>query len=199
MISKLFRVITLLPIAYWIYLPFFGDLGADPAKTLNHLCGEFGLYYIILNLLIGALINFKFKWPSGLRFLLINRRWLGVLSFFILVAHVALYFTMEAFEFQAIEQMYTKNYLIVGSLAFFMIFLMALTSNDFSVRKLGAKRWKRFHRIVYFASLLFTIHIMMIEKADLVKYGIVLGSLWAVQIFRLGFVIRNRVLKARAT
>lgn len=195
MVSKLFRVITLLPIVYWLYLVFGGDLGADPAKSLNHKTGEIALYYIILNLLVGVLISFRFKWPTNLRFVLLNRRWLGVLSFLILVAHVVFYFFMESFEFQAVEQLYTKNYLIAASLAFLMLLVLAATSNDFSVRKIGAKNWKRMHRIVYVASFFFSMHILLIEKADLKKYGVILGSLWIFQLGRLIYVVASRKTK----
>ena len=185
MISNIFRFFLFWPIAYWIYLICCGNLGADPAKSLNHKAGEIVLYYIILNLLIGLLIDFKFKFPKYLRFLLQNRRFLGVVSFLILVFHIFLYFTMESFEFKAVEQIYTKTYLIFATLAFIILMVLTVTSNDYSVKKLSIKKWKRLHRIVYLASLFFSIHILLIEKADLVKYGLILGLLWLAQGVRL--------------
>lgn len=186
MISNLFRFILLWPIVYWIYLIFFGDLGADPAKGLNHKAGEIVLYYILLNLAIGVLIDFKVRFPKYTRFLLLNRRYLGVLSFVVLLFHVFLYFAMESFEFKAVEQIYTKTYLIFASLAFIILTTLAVTSNDYSVKKLSMRKWKMLHRTVYLASLFFSIHIMLIEKTDLVKYGIILGCLWLVQFTRFG-------------
>jgi len=187
MLSNIFRFLLLVPGFYWTYLILFSDLGADPAKNLNHKAGEIALYYILLNLLLGILIGFKVKFPVKLRFLLLNRRYLGVLSFLVLVFHVFLYFAMESFEAQAIEQIFTKNYLIFGSLAFSILLILAFTSNDFSVRRLTIKVWKRLHRFVYLASLFFSIHILLIEKADLIKYGLILGTLWLLQISRFIF------------
>lgn len=189
MLSNLFRILLLCPAAYWIYLIFFGQLGADPAKSLNHASGEMALYYIISNLLIGILISFKVRFSTRLRFLLLNRRYLGVISFLILVFHVFLYFTMESFEFKAIEQLYTKVYLIFASLAFFILLVLALTSNDYSVRKLSIKKWKRLHRSIYLASAFFSVHILLIEKADLVKFGIILGLLWMTQGVRFLYLL----------
>lgn len=168
-----------------MYLILLTDLGADPAKNLNHKAGEVALYYVLLNLLIGILIGFKVKFPIKLRFLLLQRRYLGVLSFFILVFHVFLYFAMESFEPKAIEQLLTKDYLIFGGLAFFILLIMALTSNDFSVRKLTNRIWKRLHRFVYLASFFFMAHILLIEKTDLIKYGILFAMLWLLQAARL--------------
>jgi methionine sulfoxide reductase heme-binding subunit len=187
MLSNIFRFLLLVPGFYWTYLILFSDLGADPAKNLNHKAGEIALYYILLNLLLGILIGFKVKIPIKLRFLLLNRRYLGVLSFLVLVFHVFLYFAMESFEAQAIEQIFTKNYLIFGSLAFSILLILAITSNDFSVRRLTNKVWKRLHRFIYLASLFFSIHILLIEKADLIKYGLILGMLWLLQISRFLF------------
>lgn len=185
MVSNIFRFLLLLPGFYWTFLIFFSDLGADPAKNLNHKAGEIALYYILLNLVLGALIGFKVKFPIKLRFLLLNRRYLGVLSFLILIFHVFLYFAMESFGPQAIEQIFTKNYLICGSLAFMILAVLAITSNDWSVKKLTVKKWKRLHRFVYLASFFFSVHILLIEKSDLIKYGLILGGLWLLQISRL--------------
>lgn len=189
MISNIFRILLLLPGGYWVFLIFFSDLGADPAKSLNHKAGEVALYYILLNLILGILIAFKIKWPVKLRFLLLNRRYLGVLSFLILIFHVFLYFAMESFEPQAIEQIYTKNYLICASIAFMILMALAVTSNDYSVRKLKLRNWKRLHRFVYVASFFFSVHILLIEKTDLVKYGLILGTLWLLQAARVIFLI----------
>jgi len=185
MVSNIFRILLLLPGAYWIFLIFFSDLGADPAKSLNHKAGEIALYYILLNLILGILIGFKVKWPIKLRFLLLNRRYLGVLSFLVLIVHVFLYFAMESFEPQAVEQIFTKNYLISASIAFMILMALAVTSNDYSVRKLKLRNWKCLHRFVYVASFFFSVHILLIEKTDLVKYGIILGILWLLQVARL--------------
>lgn len=197
MISNIFRIFLFWPIAYWFYLIFWGNLGADPAKSLNHKAGEIVLYYIILNLVIGLLIDFKFRFPKYLRFFLQNRRFLGLLSFFILIFHVFLYFAMESFEFKAVEQIYTKTYLIFATLAFLIMGVLAVTSNDYSVKKLSMKKWKRLHRTVYLASLFFSIHILLIEKADLFKYGLILGLLWFAQASRLLFkLLKNKENKA---
>lgn len=187
MLSNIFRILLLVPGFYWGYLILFSDLGADPAKNLNHKAGEVALYYILFNLLVGVLIGFRVKLPVNLRFLLTNRRYLGILSGLILVIHIFMYFAMESFEPQAVEQIFSKTYLTFGSLAFLIIFALAITSNDFSVRKLKIKVWKRLHRFIYLASLLFSIHILLIEKTDLVKYGILLGGLWVLQTIRFVF------------
>jgi sulfoxide reductase heme-binding subunit YedZ len=155
MLSKLFRILLLMPIFYWLYLIFSGHLGADPAKSLNHKTGEVTLYYILLNLLIGLLISFQFRWNQKLKFLLTSRRFLGLTSFVFLLFHTLLYFVMESFEFKAVEQIYTKTYLICATLAFLILLALAMTSNDYSVKKMKLKNWKRLHSLVYLTSFFF--------------------------------------------
>ncbi|MGE3758848.1 MAG: sulfite oxidase heme-binding subunit YedZ [Pseudobdellovibrionaceae bacterium] len=186
--SHIFRVSLFLPFIYWAYLLFSGSLGADPAKTLNHKLGEFAFYCLILNLLIGVLISFSFRFPKWMRFLVRNRRFLGIVTFFYLIFHFVLYLIMESFGPQAFEQLVTKRYLVMGLAAWLILLVLTLTSNDFSMRRLGGKKWKNIHRLVYLATAFITIHVLSIEKADLIKFGTILALLWAVQIFRFAYL-----------
>lgn len=172
-------------VAYWIAQIFIGDLGASPALTLNHKLGLITLSLLSANLVLGILLDFLRPAPGWIRFWVSERRFWGVSGFLILCVHVFFYFVNEAFEAKAFVQLYTKTYLIFASLAFLIMFALALTSNNFSVRKLGGKNWKRLHRTVYLAQWLVAGHVFLIEKADLVFYGIWLGLLMAAQALRL--------------
>jgi len=186
--SWIFRILLLIPFV-WLGWEFYSDqIGADPAKYLNHKMGQWALYYLLINLVIGALISYSVKFPKFLRFLLINRRWLGVTTFFYLIFHFLLYLTLEGFEKQAFTQILDKTYLLLGSSAGMILLILAMTSNNFSVKKLGAKNWKRLHRSVYVASALITVHVLLIEKADLIKYGILFSLLWVLQLPRLFYI-----------
>lgn len=182
---KLFRLALLLPLFWWVYQIFFGDLGAEPAKELNHSTGLVALIYLVANLWIGIIWAFWKKWPTWLRFLLPARRFLGVLTFFILCGHVFLYFALEAFQPKGFTQVFEKNYLICGAFAFLGMAILAATSNDFSVKMLGGKRWKLLHRMVYAIAILVTAHIFQIEKADLMLFALITFPMWIGQSLRL--------------
>lgn len=190
--NKLFRLALLVPVLWWVYQIFFGDLGAEPAKELNHLTGFTALIYLILNLWIGTIWSYWKAWPKQLRFLLAERRFLGVLTFLILAGHVFFYLALEAFELKALTQMIEKTYLIFGSFAFLGMAILAATSNDWSLRKLGGKRWKSLHRIVYFVTILVTVHIFLIEKADLPLFTMIMAPFWIAQIPRLVRWLRQK-------
>lgn len=186
--NKIFRMALFLPFLWWAYLIFFGNLGAEPAKELNHLTGFMGLIYLFSNLAIGVFSSL-FKFPPRLRFLLQERRWLGVIGWFIIVCHISFYFVLEAFDPKAISQIYEKTYLTFGFFAFLGLTMLAATSNNFSVRKLGGKRWKLFHRSVYFTALLVTVHIFLIEKANLPLFALITAPVWIGEIIR---IVRSR-------
>ena len=198
--NKLFKVLLLFPFFWWGYQIFWGDLGAQPAQELNHQTGLTTLIYLVFNLWIGVLVSlvaqFKLKWPLNLRFLIVSRRYLGVVTYFILVAHVFLYFALEAFEAKAIDQIFEKTYLQFATLAFLGMTVLALTSNNFSVRKLGGKRWKNLHRLVYLVGIFVTAHIFLIEKADLVLFAMITIPVYAGQLLRLilNFYHRRRLV-----
>ncbi len=193
MLSKLFRLFLLVPMMWWIYSIFFGDLGAEPVKELNHQTGEVALYMLLLNGLLGAGLDLCPKQMRPFRFMLMHRRYLGVLTFFYLIAHLFFYVALESFEWIAIEQLWTKVYLSLAISAWSLLLILWITSNDFSVRKLGQKTWRLVHRLVYLAMILVSGHVLLIEKTDLVKYSLIFGVFTLIQFVRLLIYLKTKV------
>lgn len=153
-----------IPFVYYSYLLYQSDLGADPAETLNKAFGTLTIRLLLLNLLWGILI--QITKIQAFRKLSILRRPLGVWTFIYAVFHVAFYFVKENDFNISMEQIITKLYLNFGAASWIILGLLALTSNDYSVRKLKFKSWKNLHRLVYAALYLTIIHYALIEKAD---------------------------------
>jgi sulfoxide reductase heme-binding subunit YedZ len=90
-----------------------------------------------------------------------------------------------------------RPYIIVGMLGFACLVPLALTSNDWSVRRLGAVAWRRLHRLTYVAVLLGALHYLLLVKvwsAEPLLYALGAGGLVALRwLWR-----RNRVGMARA-
>ena len=59
-----------------------------------------------------------------------------------------------------------RLYLTIGFVALLGLAVLAITSTDGMVRRLGGKRWQRLHQIVYVLSLLALIHFFQQTKAD---------------------------------
>lgn len=51
--------------------------------------------------------------------------------------------------------------LMTGFIAFLLLLLLAITSNNYSVRKLGGKRWKRLHHWTYVVQALIFVHLVL--------------------------------------
>lgn len=190
--SKLFRLTILVPFLFWIYLGATSQLGADPVKSLNHKSGEISVYLLLFNLLLGVLISFRFKLPKQLKFIYSERRYIGVINFLYLMIHAVFYLFLENFEKKAFEQFFTKKYLMFAGVSFLMMFILFITSNQFSQKKLGFKKWKNIHRLVYLILITSMLHTLLIEKADLIKYGILFGIIIIFEMIR--FFLKKRQL-----
>ena len=159
-----FVTLLLLPLAVLAWELVHGELGAQPFEKMNHELGEVTYRLLALNLIWGSLLALNW-FPQRLRRYTILRRHLGVVTFVYALLHVGFYVVKEGDPALALRQMFEKLYLIVGLLTLSILFLLALTSNGASVRRLK-KNWKRLHRLAYVAIALGTFHFYLIEKKD---------------------------------
>lgn len=179
----------------WIGFKFFGNgPSANPAQELTHLFGRVSIYALALNLTLGSYFWLTARsplvfsyFPIALRVPLKKfRRHLGVAGFFYLFVHLGFHFLIEAGIPEGFQAIFEAKYLWVGSSAFLLMAILAMTSNNFSMRRLG-KNWKSLHRLTYVAFALATVHTLMIEKADLIHFSILAFVTALPLIIRLGF------------
>lgn len=198
---KLIKISLFLP-AFWIsYLIFFGDLGADPAKNLNHTFGTIAVLFLFTNLLIGNLLSiFKCRpqllndfFKNILQLLNQSRRWVGVVGFFYLFGHFIMYLFIESLEIKALKLIFEKTYLTIGFISFSILLLLTITSNNFMVRSLK-KNWKKLHQFVYLVFFLTLIHISLIEKVDYTFYFFVTIPVLITYVLRILFRIKKSTL-----
>lgn len=160
----IFVALLFIPILGLTWELFHGGLGANPSEKLNHELGEWSYRLLALNLIWGALVALNW-WPMKWRRYNILRRHLGVVTFIYVVLHISFYFLGEGDIALAINQMFSKPYLLVGAAAATILAALAITSANSAVR-LMKKDWKRLHRLVYVALALATLHFYLIEKRD---------------------------------
>ena len=138
-------------------------LGSRPVTEAIHQLGLWTIRLIFLTLLISParrLLN----WPR----LIEIRRMIGVAAFCYIVAHFTLYCGDEAFNLREIaSEIVLRIYLTIGFAALIGLTVLAATSTDGMVRRLGGRRWQRLHRIVYGIGVLAIIHFYMQSKADI--------------------------------
>ena len=146
-------------IAWLFYLGLTGGLGVEPIKALEHAYGTAGLKALVATLAVTPLRSF-----AGVN-LLKFRRALGLSAFFYIAAHLSVWLLLDV---QLIGQIWAdilkRPYITVGMAGFALLLPLALTSNNISIRRLGATRWRTLHRLSYLAAILGGVHYVMLVK-----------------------------------
>lgn len=137
------------------------DLGFNPQETSNRLTGDWALRFLMLGLCLSPLSKI-----AGLKRLMLFRRMTGLTAFFYCVIHIFCFVALDKLlAWQEVwEDILKRPYITVGMVAIVLLLPLALTSSRKAVKRLGAKKWQRLHRLVYPAVLLGGIHFIMMRK-----------------------------------
>jgi methionine sulfoxide reductase heme-binding subunit len=127
------------------------------------------------------------KQASMPKWLLKNRRLIGILSFLLALGHGYLLVKKRDFDFFDPS---TFVVYIQGVSTFIIFALLAITSNDWSVKRLK-KNWKRLHSLTYLAMFLLTWHVWD-KMADHWSYLTPLG-LVTIVVFNLLYLHRRQI------
>lgn len=148
----------LLPVPWLLYLGQTGGLGREPIRALEHELGIIALQLLIAGLCISPLRQY-----IGIN-LLKFRRALGVLAFIYVALHLLVWLVLDVGILSQIwADILKRPYITIGMIAFLMLLPLAVTSNNWSVRKLGSM-WRKLHRLVYGAVILSVVHYIMVQK-----------------------------------
>jgi sulfoxide reductase heme-binding subunit YedZ len=160
-----------------------GELGANPIATvLNQL----GLLALIL--LIACLACTPIKIVTGANWPIRIRRTLGLLAFFTALAHFLVYLVLDQTLAlgRVLADVAKRPFIALGFIALALLVPLAATSSKKALQRLGFKRWKLLHRLVYVVGALAIVHFFLRVKADTTEplvYGALLVILFAVRLF----------------
>jgi sulfoxide reductase heme-binding subunit YedZ len=144
----------MLPAAWLVGRAAFDALGAEPVEELINRTGTWGIRIFVTALAVSPLRRL-YNWPA----LMTVRRMVGLVAFFYLATHFALYGWSQALDIPKIaSEIVRRLYLTIGFTALLGLAALAATSTDAAIRKLGGRRWKQLHRIVYLAAILGIVH-----------------------------------------
>jgi len=157
---KLAVFVALFLPASWTAVEFAtGTLGARPLTEAIH---QQGLWTIRLILIALAITPLKaiLSWQR----LILVRRMIGVAAFAYIMLHFSLYIADENFNLVTVASEIVKRiYLTIGFTALVGLAVLAATSTDKMVRRLGRK-WQTLHRLIYLICILGLIHYSMQSK-----------------------------------
>ncbi|MDY7068655.1 Protein-methionine-sulfoxide reductase heme-binding subunit MsrQ [Pseudomonas extremaustralis] len=181
----------------WLFEAWSSALGPDPGKVLVDRLGLGTLILLLLTLGMTPLQKL-----SGWAGWIAVRRQLGLWCFAYVGLHLAAYCAfILGFDWSQLGvELRKRPYIIVGTLGFLGLLVLAVTSNRYSQRRLGV-RWKKLHRLVYGILGLGLLHMLWIVRADL-KEWIVYASIGALLLaVRIPPVARRipRLIAKKAT
>lgn len=149
-------------------IPMIGALlSAEPSgdRSIEHILlhptGEFSARFLIVTMIISPM-RLLFPNSGFWRWMMKRRRYFGVAAFAYAAFHTVLYL-IDMGTLRAILDDALKFGIWTGWLAFFVFVPLAITSNDWSVRKMGSA-WKRLQRWVYLAAVGTLLHWIFVHN-----------------------------------
>ena len=150
----------LVPIPVYFFLGVANRLGPDPLRYLEHKYGELGLIFLLATLSISPIL--RYSKINLVKF----RRCIGLVAFYYIVAHVCIYVFLDiglSLEI-LVSDLKKRYYIIAGFFAFITLIPLAVTSNNYTVRKLKTRTWKKIHNFIYIATILSIFHFILMSK-----------------------------------
>lgn len=185
-------LVGLVPLALLIFDAMNNGLGPNPVRELELRLGELGLKFVV-----GGLFFSPLRWLFGIN-LVKFRRAIGLLAFAYVSLHLVTWAVLDlGLRWSEIgKELYKRPYIIVGMIGFLAMVPLAVTSNNISVRKLGAGVWTQLHKLTYVAALAGALHYMMLVKAWPLEPMLYLGAVVMLLIWR---IVRSRLRAAQRT
>ena len=174
----------LIPLALLVFDTLYGNLGVEPVRDIEHRLGRTALYFLIATLTLTPLL--KLTRINAIRF----RQALGLICFTYVVLHLMAWivFDMAFLWRQMLKDIVKRPYLIFGMMGFTMLLALALTSNRYSIRRMGVN-WRRLHKLIYPAAILAAIHWIWALKVYEVRPLVILGLVLLVLVLRISVVV----------
>lgn len=168
-------ILCTLPVPWLLYLAQTGGLGVEPIKALEHELGEIALQLLIVGLAITPLRRY-----AGLN-LIKFRRCIGLLAFLYVSLHLLVWLVLDIGILSQIwADIIKRPYITIGMAGFLCLLPLAVTSNSYSIRKLGPK-WRTLHKLTYLAVVLGGVHFIWLVKGfqvePLLYMAVILGLL----------------------
>ncbi|MFM2005864.1 MAG: hypothetical protein RLZZ09_1519 [Pseudomonadota bacterium] len=163
-LKALIFLLALWPLAKLMILGFKDDLGANPIEKILRNTGFWTLTFLTITMAITPLRQLTQRVWLG-RF----RRMLGLFAFFYGVLHFSTYLVLDQFFDWAniLKDISKRPYITVGFSALVLMTPLAVTSTDAMLKRLGGKRWRRLHRLVYLITAAGVIHFWWLVKKDI--------------------------------
>jgi len=147
-------IVLLLPLACALVELFILQSVQDPIKYIYTITGASATVILFITIALSLMT----KWINLIKY----RRMIGLYGFFYALLHFLNFFILDAeldFSF-VVKETLDKPFIYLGMIAFTILIFMAITST----KKLF-KKFNRYHKLIYLALALVTIHFIMAQKS----------------------------------
>lgn len=173
-------------VVWRFYLGMTGGLGPEPINAIERELGLTALQVVTLGLAVTPL-----RKHLGVN-LMKHRRAIGVSAFFLVLVHLLVWLLLDV---QSLERIWAdilkRPYITIGMLAFVLMLPLGVTSNNWSVRKLG-RLWRTIHKLTYGVAILGAIHYVMVVKGFQIEPLVYLGVIGGLLMLRIKHLPRLR-------
>lgn len=175
-------MLSALPFLALLWLVADGGLGANPIRAATHYTGLWAIRFLVLALAVTPAMRL-----TGRKRLLRFRRMIGLFAFFYAALHMLIYFVLDHFFYwdTIAKDLAKRPFIMIGMATFLILAALAATSTNGMIRRLGGRRWRNLHRLVYAAGIGAAIHFTMAAKADRTEPLIYLAIILALLLLRL--------------
>ena len=181
-IKSVIFLLALIPLSRLGLGAYLDTLGANPIEKITRTTGYWTLAFLLISLIVTPL-----RRVLGWLWLIRLRRMLSLFAFFYACLHFLTYLVLDQFfDWEGIiKDIIKRPYITVGFPAFLLMIPMAITSTDAMIRRLGGKRWRLLHRLVYLCAVGGVVHYWWLVKKDLtnpVTFAVWLGFLLGIRL-----------------
>ena len=189
LVKPVIFIVSLIPAAYLTYALFYGNLGPNPAETLQLETGIWSFRFLLITLAITPVRRVT-RWNRVIQY----RRMLGLFAFFYATLHLATYIVLDRyFDLAGVwEDVAKRPFITMGMLAFAAMLPLELTSTKGWIRRLG-KKWTTLHRLIYLSAIAAAFHYLWkvkIAAGSPVYYAAIVAVLLG---FRLLWALKQRL------
>ena len=161
-----------------------GNMGPDPANYALKVTGISAILFLSLSLAVTPL-----RTITGKNYWSLFRRMLGLYAFAYACVHLFCYlWFIVKFDLGAlVSETVKRPFVYFGMFALLSMVPLAATSTAGAIKRLGAKRWKRLHQLVYLTAIAAALHFFLWQKLkrwDSLP-GLFIGVLGGLLAFRL--------------
>jgi len=185
-LKSILFLISLIPVGRLVWLGYSDDLGANPIELITRSTGTWALVFLCITLAMTPL-----RLITGSAVWIKMRRMFGLFCFFYASIHFAIWLLLDqSLDLQAmIHDVLKRPFITMGFLSLVLLIPLAVTSNTWSVKKLG-RRWSLLHKLIYVIALTVIAHYWWHKagKNDLQTVSIYAAVMTLQLIMRLPYI-----------